>query len=242
MRFSNRLTNVFAMNFAAIVFCAFSAIAMGQNTSPDDSETKLIVPSEIKTLEQVRNLGAWGTDATIGFIDLDASQKPTSGILLRDSSHSTVYSTVGDAIGLTYRMSPPDPRQVAVKKIEAAKAKLAADEDRSVVEPLLKAALAEYFIADMRHRVRELDDIKAKIAESEAKLQKRLDSQEESVDLQLKIMLREADGHGFFRREDVQSESGQSSWNFRPSATDFVPADSAGRRPSSPTLTDSLPR
>lgn len=226
------------MIFAAIVICAFSAIAVGQNTSPDDSETKPIVPSEIKTLEQVRNLGAWGTNATIGFFDLDASQKPTSGVLLRDSS----YSTEGDALSLTYRMSPPDPRQVALQKIEEAKAKLAADEDRSVVEPLLKSALADYFIADMRHRVRELDDIKAKIAESEAKLQKRLDSQEESVDLQLKIMLREADGHGFFRREDVQSGSGQSSPNFRPSHTGLAPADAAGQRPSSPALTDSLPR
>ena len=224
MRFSNRLTNVFAMNLAAIVFCGFSAIALGQNTSPEDSETKPIVSSEIKTLEQVRNLGAWGTDATIGFIDLDARHKPTSGTLLRDPS----YSTVGDALSLTYRVSPPDPRQVALKKIEEAKAKLAADEDRSVVEPLLKAALAEYFIADLRHRVRELDDIKAKIAESEAKLQKRLDSQEESVDLQLKIMLREADGHGFFRREDVQSGS-----SLNPTSR-LEPTGAAVLRPSSP--------
>lgn len=228
MRFSNRLTNVFAMNFAAIVFCAFSAIAVGQNTSPDDGETKQIVPSEIKTLEQVRNLGAWGTGA---WIDLDASQKPTSGTLLHDSN---VYSTVGDALSLTYRMSPPDPRQVALKKIEEAKARLAADEDRSVVEPLLKAALAEYFIADMRHRVRELDDIKAKIAESEAKLQKRLDSQQESVDLQLKIMLREADGHGFFRPEDVRSSSALNPTYGR------EPADPSGHEPAGARSDDLL--
>ncbi|MEQ1827418.1 MAG: hypothetical protein ABL921_15780 [Pirellula sp.] len=201
------------MNFAAIVFCTISAFATGQDTAPDDNEWKPIVPSEIKTLDHVRNLGAWGTDATIGFLDLDASQKPTSGTLLRDPS----YSTVGDELTLTYRTSPPDPRKVALKKIEEAKAKLASGEDSSVIQQQLREALAQYFIADMRHRVRELDDIKAKIAESEAKLQKRLESQQESVDLQLKIMLREANGQGFFRPEDApRPKSGQQNLGSNP--------------------------
>lgn len=202
------LTNVCTMNFAAIVFCTISAFATGQAKAPDDNEWKPIVPSEIKTLDHVRNLGAWGTDATIDFIDFDASQKPTSGTLLRD---------VGDELTLTYRTSPPDPRKVALIKIEEAKAKLASGEDSSVIQQQLREALAQYFIADMRHRVRELDDIKAKIAESEAKLQKRLESQQESVDLQLKIMLREANGQGFFRPEDAPPpKSGQQNLGSNP--------------------------
>jgi len=70
--------------------------------------------------------------------------------------------------------------------------------DRSEDVGELKSALTNYFVMDMLERVRELDEIKAKVAETEAKLQRRLDSQEEAVDLQLKIMLREADGFGFF--------------------------------------------
>ena len=61
-------------------------------------------------------------------------------------------------------------------------------------------------VDESRHRVRELDEIKAKVAETEALLQKRLDTQQESVELQLKIMLREADGFGFFHNEDARSQ------------------------------------
>ena len=110
----------------------------------------------------------------------------------------------GGALAGSSGMGPqaePSPRQIALKRIEEAKAKLKTKEDRAKVEPLLKAALEEYFMADMIYRVRELDEIKAKVVESEAKLQKRLASQQESVELQLKIMLREAEGQGFFSEE-----------------------------------------
>ena len=63
----------------------------------------------------------------------------------------------------------------------------------------------------MRDRVRELDAIKAKVAETEAKLQRRLDSQQESIDLQLKLFLQEADGIGFFRASDAFERPAQSS-------------------------------
>ena len=166
-------------------------------------------PNDIKTLDQVRQLGS--------------SERPLLTLAIRGTGGSLAGGTqgilpgsggvlppgMGDTGGMGMGMdsmgmgpqAEPSPRQIALKRIEEAKAKLKTNEDRAKVEPLLKAALAEYFMADMIYRVRELDEIKAKVAESEAKLQKRLASQQESVELQLKIMLREAEGQGFFSEE-----------------------------------------
>lgn len=55
----------------------------------------------------------------------------------------------------------------------------------------------------MQLRVKELDDIKARVEQMEAKLQQRLDTREEAVDLQLKLFLRDAEGLGFFRSGDA---------------------------------------
>ena len=122
--------------------------------------------------------------------------------------------------------TPRNPRQMAMKKVTELRAKLKSGEDRAAVESQLRQALSEYFLADMRHRVRELDEIKAKLAETEAKLQRRLDSQQESIDLQLKLFLHEADGLGLFRPED---------------SLDLLPTVNLGRRPQNDPFNGSLP-
>ena len=94
--------------------------------------------------------------------------------------------------------SPPDARQIAMKKINELRSKLASPaEDRAKVEEQLRSALSEYFIADLQHRVSELDAVKARVQEMEARLQKRLDLKQEAVDLQLKRMQHEAAGLEF---------------------------------------------
>jgi hypothetical protein len=103
--------------------------------------------------------------------------------------------------------SPPDARQIAMKKINNFRSKLASpDEDRTEVEKQLRSALSEYFIADLQHRVQELDAVKARVQQMEARLQKRLDLKQEAVDLQLKRMQHEADGLEFV----VPNEAGAS--------------------------------
>lgn len=74
--------------------------------------------------------------------------------------------------------------------------------DRAWVEEQLASNLASYFITDLKCRVMELDEIKDKLAQTEAKLQMRLSAKVETVDLQLQIMLREAEGLGFFTKDD----------------------------------------
>ncbi len=192
MKVAIRQSVLCVLALAGIISLTTHDRAVGQDAARSDDKkspsevksgngrVKLMNPSEFKSLDQIRQSAPWETISDVN-----------SGFNVAFVEHS----------------SRPDPRMVALKKIEEMKSKLKASEDRSEVEPLLRAALAEYFMADMRHRVRELDEIKAKVAESEARLQKRLDSQQESVDLQLKIMLREADGAGFFRAEDASGIS-----------------------------------
>lgn len=125
------------------------------------------------------------------------------------------------------KSTPVNPRQGALKEVNALLAKLKSNEDRANVEAQLRQALAEYFLADMRHRVRELDAIKAKVAETEAGLQKRLDAQQESIDLQMKLFLHEADGLGFFPSEDTPNPASDTLGGTPGESSAFAPASSA---------------
>lgn len=69
--------------------------------------------------------------------------------------------------------------------------------DRQLIEKQLRVALQQYFDADMEERVKELDKVKARLAETESKLQRRLNSDQEIIELQLKQMVHKADGLDF---------------------------------------------
>lgn len=149
--------------------------------------------TQIKTLDDVRRLG----DLT-----------PLSPRLVRDSVDSTTGAETYIVDPKASARTSEDPRNAAMQRIRQLQVRLALPgTDRSQVEGELKAALSDYFVADMRHRVRELDDIKAKLVETEAKLQKRLNEQQQAVDLQLKIMLREAAGLGFFNPDEASANA-----------------------------------
>ncbi len=68
---------------------------------------------------------------------------------------------------------------------------------REQVEQQLRAALQQYFNEDMAERVSKFDKVKARVVEMEAKLQLRLDREDEIIDLQLQQMLHHADGLDF---------------------------------------------
>jgi hypothetical protein len=70
-------------------------------------------------------------------------------------------------------------------------------DNREKTEKQLRAALQQYFEADMGERVKEFDKVKARVTEMESKLQRRLDSEEDIIELQLKQMLHKADGLDF---------------------------------------------
>ena len=101
---------------------------------------------------------------------------------------------MGAAMGMA-----PTARQLLLQQINQLRLMLnAPNQDRKELEPMLREALAEYFVLDMEERVREFDKIKARVVQMESKLQTRLDRRYEVVELQIKQMLHKADGLDFF--------------------------------------------
>jgi DNA repair exonuclease SbcCD ATPase subunit len=89
-------------------------------------------------------------------------------------------------------------KQLLVQLIQQLRGRLGSKgANREKVEKQLKLALQQYFATDMEERVKEFDKVRARLAEMESKLQRRLDNEGEIVELQLKQMLHKADGLDF---------------------------------------------
>jgi hypothetical protein len=80
------------------------------------------------------------------------------------------------------------------KELRAAKTDEAKDEAKKATQTLLDS----YFEADMKKREREIADIEARVKRLRAQLQKRRAAKDEIVQLQLKVIVNEAEGLGFF--------------------------------------------
>jgi Protein of unknown function (DUF1559) len=95
-------------------------------------------------------------------------------------------------------MAVPTEKQLLAQLIQQLRGRLGSKKfNRDKVEKQLRSALQQYFDADIEERVKEFDKVKARVIEMEAKLQRRLDSESEIVELQLKQMLHKADGLDF---------------------------------------------
>lgn len=146
------------------------------------------------TLDQIRGLNTEQNE-TLGLVT--GVPIPKGSAILTRAPVTVTYPNANAVPGRAWRKESA-PRDAALQKVQEIQAMLAAGGDREKGEKQLREALQDYFVADMQYRVRELDDIKAKIKETEANLQKRLDAKEESIDLQVKLMLQEADGLSVF--------------------------------------------
>lgn len=94
--------------------------------------------------------------------------------------------------------APPTEKQLLAQLIQKLRDRLNSKKyERQAVEKQLRAALQQYFDADMEERVKEFDKVKAQLATMESKLQRRLSSDQEIIELQLKQMLHKADGLDF---------------------------------------------
>ena len=92
----------------------------------------------------------------------------------------------------------PSEKQILAQIVQKVRARLNSNKfQREEVEQQLRAALQQYFNADMEERIAQFDKVKARIVDMEAKLQLRLENEGEIIDLQLKQMLHHADGLDF---------------------------------------------
>lgn len=112
-------------------------------------------------------------------------------------------STFSGAAGMTAAV-PSKPRSDALVRIRRARQALAQSKDgdsekKSIEE--LKTALGEYFDSDMNVRRSELDALKRELSELEEKLTERANAKDEIIELQRKMIVNEANGLGFFRKD-----------------------------------------
>jgi len=101
-----------------------------------------------------------------------------------------------------------NPLKAAMSRVKEARRKLqGADtqEDESEATTGLREALDEYFDLDMELRQKELDEVKKGLQDMSDRLQKRADAKDEIVDLQLQMIVNEAEGLGFFRGSDASN-------------------------------------
>ena len=76
----------------------------------------------------------------------------------------------------------------------------------------LTTALGEYFDSDMQFRTDELKKIRDGLVNMQARFEKRTLAKDSIVELQLKMIVNEANGLGFFSGDDEGDRSAQSRY------------------------------
>ncbi len=115
---------------------------------------------------------------------------PLLGSVLNAPTSTAVPSTNG-------------PRNQALATVRGLRQALASGRgNRKKIESDLRKALSDYFMADMQSRNAQLEQIRKRVESMEQKLQRRMKSHDEVVELQLKLLIHEADGLGFFAPGD----------------------------------------
>jgi len=138
-------------------------------------------------------------DALESFSTLESIRTNSAGFPTETDESSSMMGGMAGMGGMETMNIAPRGQQLLLAQINGLRLMLnAPNQDRKEVEPLLRDALAEYFVLDMEERVREFDKIKARVVQMESKLQTRLDRRYEVVELQIKQMLYKADGLDFF--------------------------------------------
>ncbi len=103
---------------------------------------------------------------------------------------------------------PPVPFRVQLNRKAAKLRHAKTGDERSQIQSDLEKLLGGYFDKDMEIRQASLDDVKERVAKLESLLSKRQAAKKEIIDLQLKIMVNESEGLGFFSAPDAAQSGG----------------------------------
>lgn len=91
---------------------------------------------------------------------------------------------------------PDSAIQQAVNKYRDAEI----DQDKEHAKQEISTALSDYFDANMKVREEEIRDIEARVKKLQAQLERRRAAKAELLELQLKVLVNEAEGLGFYGR------------------------------------------
>ena len=89
-------------------------------------------------------------------------------------------------------------RMAAIREAAAALSEAEGEDARADAEEKLTRLLEDYFEQDMERREQELADVERRLTRLRTLLERRRDKKEDIIDLQVKVLLNEADGLGFF--------------------------------------------
>lgn len=108
--------------------------------------------------------------------------------------------------GIRWYPSGSDPLTAAIQRVNETRRKLRvakSEKDESEATSELREALGNYFDRDLEVRRKELEDVKKGLQNMSDRLKKRADAKDEIVDLQVQLMVNEAEGLGFFNGSDA---------------------------------------
>ena len=175
----------------------------GQGSEPKEYESKLSTTADRgketnrkRTLDDIRsklklNDSQGASEGMVG--GMSSGMGGEGGPGMGGMGMGGGYGGPGGGMG-----AAPSEKQLLGQLIQRLRQRLNTPSDnREKTEKQLRAALQQYFEADMGERVKEFDKVKARVTEMESKLQRRLDSEEDIIELQLKQILHKADGLEF---------------------------------------------
>ena len=201
MKFKNKgFTRIASVGLICLMT---NQLGFGQNSDPKGSESKLRATAgndkeanKKRTLDDIRSKlklsDSQGASERMGMGGGMSSGMGAEGGM-GGPGMGGGYGGPGGGMG-----AAPSEKQLLGQLIQRLRQRLNTPSDnREKTEKQLRAALQQYFEADMGERVKEFDKVKARVTEMESKLQRRLDSEEDIIELQLKQILHKADGLDF---------------------------------------------
>jgi hypothetical protein len=102
---------------------------------------------------------------------------------------------------------PPD-KMHAIREAATALNEAEGDDARSDAKEKLSELLDEFFESDMERREKELAEVEERVTKLRSTLQRRREKKRDILDLQMEVLLNEADGLGFFGGEGPGSPGG----------------------------------
>jgi hypothetical protein len=100
-----------------------------------------------------------------------------------------------------FKLGVPDGSREAIHQATEKLRDAGSDAEREKAQGELRRLLAEYFDKDMKRRKTELDEMEKRLSKLRDQLARRHSKMDEIVDLQIKVLINEADGMGFFSGE-----------------------------------------
>ena len=145
----------------------------------------------------------WAQDpvpAVVVETSISSASKPTPTL---NRPTQDRYQTSNEMTPIRLHMKSDDHQiKNAVKTLQTA----TTDAEKEKARQGISTALSDYFDTDMKKREQDIADIEARVTKLRTQLEKRREAKAKLVDLQLKVLVNEAQGLGFYSQPGSQRQ------------------------------------